>query len=267
VHAYGTAEVARLAGTSVGAVRAMVRARYVAPRKDQRGALRFSFQDLVVLRAARSLAKARVPARRIGDALRALRAQLPADAPLAGLTVTALGDEVVVRESGAAREARSGQFLLSFDVRLEDGKLTLIDATPRAAAEPDCERQFQQALALEETDVEAALEAYGRCIAAHGHIGAHTNRGRLLHEQGRLREAVDQYRQVEEPDAILLFNLAVALEDLGEMQPAIEAYGAALRLDPQFADAHFNLAQLLEREGEHQASLRHLSAYRRLTRE
>jgi tetratricopeptide (TPR) repeat protein len=266
VHAYGTTEVARLAGTSVNAVRAMVRARYVAPRKDRRGALRFSFQDLVVLRAARSLAKARVPARRIGDALRALRAQLPADAPLAGFSVTAVGDQVVVSESGAAREARSGQFLLSFDVRVEDGKLTLIDAVA-AAAEPDCERQFQQALALEETDVEAALEAYGRCIAAHGHIGAHINRGRLLHEQGRLREAVEQYRQVEEPDALLLFNLAVALEDLGERPAAIEAYGTALRLDPQFADAHFNVAQLLEREGDHQASLRHLSAYRRLTRE
>jgi tetratricopeptide (TPR) repeat protein len=247
----------------------MVRARYVTPHKDTRGALRFSFQDVVVLRTARSLARTRMSSRRIGAALRSLRAQLPSDTPLAGLSVTALGDRLVVHQSGAARDARSGQYLLAFDVCFDGGKPRLIDTAPArdSVSPPDCEREFQRALALEDVDIEGAIAAYGRCIAAHGHIGAHINRGRLLHEQGRLREAVDQYHQVAEPDATLLFNLGVALEDLGAYDEAIAAYDASLALDPESADAHFNVAGLRERAGDHQASLRHLSAYRRLTRD
>jgi len=38
----------------------------------------------------------------------------------------------------------------------------------------------------------------------------------------------------------------------------------AIALDPQFADAHFNLARLYERARDPKASLRHLLAYRRM---
>jgi hypothetical protein len=37
-----------------------------------------------------------------------------------------------------------------------------------------------------------------------------------------------------------------------------------LALDPQFPDAHFNLARLYERAKDPKASLRHLLAYRRM---
>jgi len=65
--------------------------------------------------------------------------------------------------------------------------------------------------------------------------------------------------------AALSFNLAVVLEDLHREPDAIAAYREALALDPQFADAHFNLAGLYERRGEKAAALRHLKTYKRLT--
>jgi hypothetical protein len=38
-----------------------------------------------------------------------------------------------------------------------------------------------------------------------------------------------------------------------------------LAADPACADAHFNLARLFDRQGDPEAALRHLAAYRRLT--
>ena len=64
-----------------------------------------------------------------------------------------------------------------------------------------------------------------------------------------------------------LFNLAVVLEDRGELGEALAGYQRVLRLDPQLADAHFNLSRIYERRGEQQAALRHLANYRRLVKD
>ena len=66
------------------------------------------------------------------------------------------------------------------------------------------------------------------------------------------------------PESVLLFNLAVLLEDLEREPDAIVAYREALALDPELADAHFNLARLYERARNPKSSLRHLLAYRRM---
>mgnify|MGYP001764325542 CR=1 FL=1 len=61
------------------------------------------------------------------------------------------------------------------------------------------------------------------------------------------------------------FNLGIALEDLPRPAGAIDAYRRALATDPRLADAHYNLAQLYEKQGKKAAALRHLSHYKRLT--
>src|SRR5690242_16802780 len=145
----------------------MVRAKYVSPGRGPRGSLRFSFQDLVLLRTARSLLAARISPRRIGKALRAIRAQLPEEPPARGLSVTAAGDRIVVHEAGEQRDALSGQLLLALEVRVDGGKIELIDVSSSAARpgeiSDDCARQFEAALALEDSDVGAAVEAYRAC--------------------------------------------------------------------------------------------------------
>jgi tetratricopeptide (TPR) repeat protein len=54
------------------------------------------------------------------------------------------------------------------------------------------------------------------------------------------------------------------LEDASRDEEAIEAYQQALAEDPDFADAHFNLARLYEATGKPQHAIRHLGVYRRL---
>src|SRR5688572_23366565 len=127
----------------------MVRARYASPAKGPRGALRFSFRDLVLLRTARNLLAAGISQRRVGEALRTIRAQLPEDLPARGLSVTAAGGRVIVHEAGERRDAVSGQLLLAFEVRLDGEKLELIDTSagaPHEASGDDCERAFEAAL-------------------------------------------------------------------------------------------------------------------------
>jgi tetratricopeptide (TPR) repeat protein len=65
-------------------------------------------------------------------------------------------------------------------------------------------------------------------------------------------------------DAVLHFNRAVALELAGRLAEAIQSYLRCLEFDPQYADAHHNLALLKEQLGDRQGLVRHLSAYRRL---
>ena len=69
------------------------------------------------------------------------------------------------------------------------------------------------------------------------------------------------------PDALLLFNQAVLLEDVGKTAAALEAYRQALAADPNLADGHYNLARLYESLGKPQHAIRHLGEYRRLTGE
>ncbi|MET0279780.1 MAG: tetratricopeptide repeat protein [Steroidobacteraceae bacterium] len=271
---FGTADVSRLADIPLGSVRAMVRARYVSPAKGPRGVLRFSFQDVVLLRTARTLLAARVPARRVGNAMRALRAQLPADLPARGLSIASAGGRVVVHESGKVREAESGQLLLAFEVKVDGTKIELFETTASvkqsAAGDvatqggDECQRQFDAALQLEDSDVGAAVDAYAACVARHSHHGARANLGRLLHLQGKISEAVRLYREAHGEDADVLYNLGVALEDLGQCDEAIAAYQRALELDAEYSDAHHNLARLWEQAGDARRALRHWNAYRKL---
>ena len=117
---------------------------------------------------------------------------------------------------------------------------------------------------LEDSDVVSARAAY--LAALHDqedHLEARINLGRLLHLDGQLQEAESLYRQSKSSSALLSFNLAILLEDLGREEEAITAYQEALAHGPLLHDAHFNLARLHEMANRPRDALRHLLAYRR----
>ena len=126
----------------------------MSPARGPRGAWRFSFQDLIVLRTAQALADANVPQRRITRSVRELRRHLPDAMPLSGLTICAVADRVVVREGGSRWQAESGQYLLEFDGDPADGSLSVIDAAMRARRATARRRGSTRAVALERKDAE-----------------------------------------------------------------------------------------------------------------
>jgi tetratricopeptide (TPR) repeat protein len=274
MRSYSVRDVERLLQLPPGTTRNLVRAGFVKPARGPRREYRFSFQDLIVLRTARALLDARIPARRIRRSLASLRRELPQSLPLSGLSISAVGDHVVVRDGEAQRQVESGQYLLGLDVTLENGILHVVEHHQAAASVADDgaaripQDWFGEALALESSDSEGALAAYRHAVAEDPHnLGAWTNWGRLLHALGRTDQAAEVYRQALDQagtDALLLFNQGVLLEDLGKPADALEAYRTALAADPDLADCHYNLARLYESLGKPQHAIRHLGRYRRL---
>jgi tetratricopeptide (TPR) repeat protein len=272
MHAYGTKDLERLFGLPASAVRALARAGNIHPVRRS-GRLHYSFHDLVVLRTASALLAAKISSRRINRTLQELRSALPSGSALNKLSLTALGNRIAIREAGTLREPDSGQYALALEIVEEKGRLHLINRTGSAvpaassgAAKESADELYTRAIALEDTDEQQAREVYAACLNADpNYVEARINLGRLLHLAGRLPEAQHVYRTAPQPDPLLAFNHAVLLEDLGRESDAIGAYRAALALDPEFADAHFNLARLYERAQDTKSSLRHLLAYRRVT--
>lgn len=265
MHSYSVADVERLLRLPRSTLRALIKAGFVAPARGPRNTLRFSFQDLIVLRTAQALADARVPSQRITRSLKALRRQLPESMPLSGLSIGAVGDRVVVRDGAGRRQIESGQYLLAFEGDPAGGALSVI----AAPAPVPLEDWHARGLALEKDNPAAARAAYEKAIAAEpAELGPRINLGRLLHESGAHARAESVYREALRDcgrDAVLLYNLGVLLEDLDRAAEAARIYREALQADPALADGHYNLALLSERLGQKREAIRHMAHYRRLT--
>jgi len=281
-HPYTLGRLQQLLGLSRHAIGQFIALGLVTPLRPSGRAYRFSFRDLVVLRAAHELQRAQVPVRQLLRSLRRLRERLPAEAPLHGLRITAVGDRVTVREGGAQWEADTGQALLDFTVGgtpaalqfvargSADGPAASDDESAAAAhAEDDAQARFDAAETLEESDPAAAEAAYRALIAkVPAHVNAYLNLGFMLCEAGRCDEAATLYDAAlahVSDDALLHYNRAVALEALGRRREALAAYRECLRLAPALADAHQNAALLYAEEGDKKMAIRHFSAFRRLS--
>jgi tetratricopeptide (TPR) repeat protein len=273
--AYSTSEVAELLGLSTARVRSLIRSGVVTPQKGDGGRASFTFQDLVLLRTAKGLIDAKVPARRITRALQALASQLPTDRPLSAVRVQIDGDRVIVRDNASSWEPESKQTVLDFSVKELGEKVAPLarDSVQRALrAASTADDLFHAALESEEIGATADAEsAYTNAIAADPkHVAAHINLGRLRHAAKALDEAERLYRralELEPSHPTARFNLGVVLEDRGATKAAIAEYVEAARLDPRVADVHFNLARLYQQTGDQQAALRHFSRFRALTRD
>lgn len=276
---FPTQAVARLVGIPAPRVRLLARAGLCHPARRGRR-YQFTFQDVVLLRAAVGLFKSKVPTRRVRTALRKLTQQLAPGRPLTGVRISAHGGNVVVSDGGTSWRPESGQVLFSF----------LVDDLARAAkvlaVEPKKERArkqaptalesaddwFERALLLEqEGDIDGARDAYQKAIEADPELGdAYVNLGRLHHQAGDPVRAAQFYHQateVQPDDPVAHYNLALALEDQKKLTAAVAHYRSAIEIAPDFADAHFNLGRLLDRLGRHVDAVRHLMVYKKLMRE
>src|SRR5882672_11980149 len=130
MHAYNSKDLERLFGLPASAVRSLTRAGHISPVK-RAGRLHYSFQDLLMLRTASTLRSAKISAHRINRTLQTLRATLPAGAPSNKRSLSALGNQIAIREGKMLWESDSGQYVLELDIGEEKGGLHVI---PRHSA-------------------------------------------------------------------------------------------------------------------------------------
>ena len=269
---YRSRDVARMLDLPVAEVRRLARAGFVAARRGPRNELRFSFQDLVLLRAAAELGRARIPAARVRRALRSLRAQLPGDRPLAAVRVSSDGARVVVQDGGARWHPETGQVLLDLDVQGLARKVApVVRAAVRARRAPlDSEAWFRWARDLDGVAPAEAEDAYRRALAIDpDHAGAHLGLGHLLRDRGDPRGAELHFRRAAAAPAErarAALHLGLALEDQGLLEEALLAYARALEADRALADAHLRASRILDGLGRGDDAARHLAEDRRLSR-
>jgi len=272
-HDLSLPKLVSMLGVTRRVVTGLIDAGFVTPERGPRNELRFSFQDVVLLRTALRLREADVAPRKISQALSRLKSDLPDELPLSGLRVTAEGGSVVVKTGPSQWDAVTGQLLLDFELAEVKGNVVLLDAAPerKSAAALQARDWYDLGGQLMKTDAKGAERAYRRAIelSPEPYYGAYVDLGALLCEDERRCDdallVFDAALAHFPADAVLHFNRAVALEGLGRVEEALQSYRRCLEVDADYADAHHNLAILLEKRGDRQGLIRHLNAYRRLS--
>ena len=195
---YGLSEVEKLLQLPRSTIRSLIKSGFVSPVRGPRGALQFSFPDLVVLRKAQALMAAKVPPRRIARAMKEQR-----------------------------RKAESGQYSLALEGPLEISALKKVSGAK--AAPVDRGYALHEAGRLEEAEA-----AYREALKADGaEASLLYNLGVLLEDMDRGREALAAYQAALRGDPALAdchYNLALLYENLGRKKEAIRHLAQYRRL-------------------------------------
>jgi tetratricopeptide (TPR) repeat protein len=237
-------------------------------RKDGR----YTFRELLALRAASALLDAGASVRQIREALAALKRHDPSlHQPLTEVRFLVEGGRLLAQSDRVRFDPRTGQTVLALDPGElnRDAAAALASGVVRPLRPPaaQAEAWFEQASAWDADPErwEEAVAAYRRVVALDPtYAAAWNNLGLLLHRLGEYDEARRAYEAAlaQEPRlAEAAYNLGALEEDLGDAEAAIRHYRRALQLRPDYADAHFNLASALARVGRNADALGHWRRY------
>jgi tetratricopeptide (TPR) repeat protein len=115
-------------------------------------------------------------------------------------------------------------------------------------------------------ELDRAADDFGEAIRLKPTVTGHRFLGRVLADQGRTREAIDQYEEALKLDrrsAVTLNDRGVAYRSLGDLSAAMADWSAAMQLDPLFARPYFNRA-LARMESDPDGALADIRTYQGL---
>jgi Tfp pilus assembly protein PilF len=268
---YSPAMLAEVVGAPIAAIRQWHRrGALIAQREVQRLAY-FDFGEVRVARKLAQLLAAGCSLAAVNRKLESLPRLLPGmTRPLADPSVVVEGRRLIVRREDGLAEP-GGQLLLDFDavkpptaeVTSEEERATIPMVAGDALHKPSerargthmCAAEELRALAAELEGTgrpEQAVEAY-RAVLFSGNAtpADHFALAELLYLGGDLSAARERYYAAIELDEDFVearANLGCVLTELGEIGLAEAAFRGALEYHPDYADAHYHLARLLDRE-------------------
>lgn len=302
---YGFAAAANIVGMDESKLRYWVQIGLVGTSLRVGGRPRFSFRDLVAVRAARELTARGFSAAQIRAVLAGVQGGDPGDGPgaLSRLRVAFDGTALVMVDDAGAFEA-SGQAVFAFGLDELAARATALAAGAAAAAAPpsaappavagsvppaeprdDEVRQrtlaskrrssydwFCEGLELQERSGrdDAAAACYRQALAADpGLAAAHTNLGVIAHRRGDrtgARAAFERALGLDPEQDEARFNLATLLIEAGQLDLGAAELRRVLVHAPDCADAHYNLSSVLWALGSRAQAREHMEAFVRLRR-
>ncbi len=279
---YTPAMLSQLLNISVHEIRRWERAGLIKAAKKVFRLSYFDFQEVTGARRLYELAQSGVKLDELAAGLERLRTILPnIDRPLAQLDVLVRGRHLVYRDAAGLIEPSTGQRVFDFDVPAPcPDEPDTIPLRPLTAAVPSSSEAhdtvnrrewtasdwFQEGCRLaEENEIDAAIEAFRLALiddplnpAHHFHLAD------VLYRQGHPESAIERFYMTVELDHNFLeawTQLGCLLDETGQIRAAQEAFRVALDLHPDYPDAHFHLAELLERTDRQDEAADHWRCY------
>jgi tetratricopeptide (TPR) repeat protein len=235
-------------------------------RREVRRLPYFDFQEVGVARKLAALLSAGCSLANVNRKLAELARLLPElPRPLADPAVVVEGRRLFVRRDEGLAEP-SGQLLLEFDIAKTQAEVAaasiIIPFEGRRELPGALEELRTLAAELESSgQTEQAIEVY-RAVLFSGEATAddHFAIAELLYLRGDLAGARERYYMAIELDEDFVearSNLGCLLTESGEMALAEAAFRGALEYHPDYEDAHYHLARLLDRLSRGEEAARH----------
>ena len=235
----------------------------VSPHKNG-GDKFYDFRDLISLRTAKQLIENGVSANRLRRSLVALNQKLSeVKAPLTELRILSNGRDVIVEHRGAHLEPISGQFVLDFDTRGASREIVTScpSGAPKTGMPWPCDMRLASRVArpgdrcLPGMSSPPVLLTSMRSLTS---VCSPTNMG----IRDRFRLLFFGAVKVESDDAVAhAFDLGSVLDELAQLELARQHLRIAVRLDPRYADAHYNLAFVCDKLGSSIEARQHWQQY------
>jgi tetratricopeptide (TPR) repeat protein len=281
--------LANLVRVPIAAIRQWHRVGVLHAKREVRRLPYFDFEEVGVARKLAELLQAGCSLTAVNRKLEKLARSLPNVArPLADPAVVVEGRCLVVRRDDGLAEP-TGQLLIDFDATQQETETAPIDEPPAVISMADANLSdvsaYSPALTAYTADnlrvsavelageglVDEAVDAY-RALLCTGEFTAEDQfaLAELLYQSGDLRAARERYYMAIELDENFVearSNLACVLAELGETGLSEAAFRGALEYHPDYADAHYHLARLLDREGRAAEASQHWQMFLQLAPE
>ena len=227
----------------------------------------------MLLRTAVELQAARIPPRKILASLRKLGRRCRPSCRSRGLRITAVGNDVTVRDGRSQWHADTGQLVMDFELAPAAGSVAFLQRTP---ARGDVAARRRGGLVQPRRGARGERPARRRGGVPAGprrsirrmptpiSTSARCSAKPPLRRGGRAlrRGAARKPRR----GAASLQSRHRARGPGPARRRRSASYHACLRLAPDLADAHYNAARLHQQLGDARQAVRHFNAYRRLQR-
>jgi len=263
---YTPAMLCQLLGVSVHEIRRWERAGLIKPVKKIYRLPYFDFEEVASARRLCQLAAAGVRADQITASLERLHSLLPnVVRPVAQLEVLARGANGLAFRDETGLIETTGQRLFDFDPPVadfdaDDGPSTIPIRPAPSVDSADChqwsaEEWFCEGCRLTESnEIVNAVEALRLAVMSE-HLNPlyHFHLADALYRQRKTEAAIERYHVAVELDHNFLeawTQLGCVLSETGDQSGAKAAFQIALDLHPDYPEAHFHLAGVLEQLGQ-----------------